>query len=193
MLISVEVGWKPGTDTIRNAAHPVGKGFGEQFSSGCAFYAMRGELLEFRVVRGVGVSGRDEENFIAAGGIGELADVRDEFFGSGDIELAAREHEVALDVYFPEDEIARAHSLLYRWRWWKDDLEDRMRRRDAATTARGPPHELLHAQRGCYFFAVFVRFGYCGFFVHGEQLVVFHYCASAYDYGFHVVGFQRVG
>src|SRR5271156_619994 len=119
LLISVEVGWKPGTGAIRHAAHPVGEGFGEQFSSGCAFYTVRGELLEFGVVRSVGVSGRDEENFIAAGGIGELADVRNEFFGSGDIKLAVREHEVALDVYFPEDEIARAHSSLYRCRWWK--------------------------------------------------------------------------
>ena len=42
-----------------------------------------------------------------ARGIGKAANIGQQFFGAGHVELTAWQHEIGLDVYFPENDIAR--------------------------------------------------------------------------------------
>ena len=77
---------------------------------------MRRKLFELGIVRRMEAAVRDEEDFVAPGGIGKFADVGQEFLGSGDVELAARQHEISLDVYFPKNVVTRSHSMLRSFR-----------------------------------------------------------------------------
>ena len=65
------------------------------------------EGSELRVILGVKAAVRHQKNAALAGGIGEAANVGQQLFGAGHVELAARQHEIGLDVYFPENDIAR--------------------------------------------------------------------------------------
>jgi hypothetical protein len=68
---------------------------------------MRGEYGELGIILGVIAAMRDQKNAVLPGGIGEPTNVGQQFFGPGHIQLAARQHEIGLDVHFPENEIAR--------------------------------------------------------------------------------------
>ena len=68
---------------------------------------MRRKDRELRVVFGVIAAVRDQKDAALAGGIGEPANVGQQLFGAGHIELAARQHEIGLGIDFPENDVAR--------------------------------------------------------------------------------------
>jgi hypothetical protein len=53
-----------------------------------------------------------QKNFALPCGISETADVWQQFLCPGDIEISARQHEITLRVYFPENVVPRNHGLV---------------------------------------------------------------------------------
>ena len=68
---------------------------------------MRREDGELRVILSVIAAVRDQKDAALARGIGEPANVGQQFFGAGHVELPARQHEIGLGIDFPENDIAR--------------------------------------------------------------------------------------
>ena len=67
---------------------------------------MRRKGGELGIVLGVIAAVRNQKDAVLAGGVGEPADVGEQFLGAGHIELAAGQHEIVLSVHFPENNIA---------------------------------------------------------------------------------------
>ena len=74
-----------------------------------AFDAVRRKCLELGIVFRVVATMRNQKDATLAGGVRKPANIREQAFGAGDVELAAGQHEVRLRIDFPEDEIARYH------------------------------------------------------------------------------------
>jgi hypothetical protein len=67
---------------------------------------MRRKLLELGIVSRVKAAVRNQEDLVSPRGIGQLANVRQQFLCSGYVELATGQHEISLNIYFPKDEVA---------------------------------------------------------------------------------------
>src|SRR4029077_6944674 len=74
-----------------------------------SFYAVWWKSLELRIVLGVEAAVRDQKDAALARGIGELANIGQQAFGTRHVEFAAGEHEVCLRVDFPENSVRRYH------------------------------------------------------------------------------------
>ena len=72
---------------------------------------MRREALEFLVIRPVHAGIGHEKDLVAARGIGEQVQIREQFFRAGHIEFSARQHEIHLRVHIPENDAAGNHGV----------------------------------------------------------------------------------
>jgi hypothetical protein len=78
--------------------------------------------LKFRVALRMGISARNQERASIHRRVHEASDIRNDFLGAGHVQLASRQHEIGLDVHFPENNFLRCHaksprvtaSLFYR-------------------------------------------------------------------------------
>src|SRR5580698_8610830 len=58
-------------------------------------------FLEFGIVWRMRVTAGDQRSVSALGGVNEARDIRDDVFGTGNIERAAGDHEIDLRVHLP--------------------------------------------------------------------------------------------
>src|SRR5579862_1097110 len=110
LLVAREILRQGGRWFVGNRDHPVGQSLRNQPGAGRALHTMRRKGGELRIVWNVKTAVRDQKNLVLAGGIGKTANVWQQFFGAGHIKLPARQHEIGLNVHFPENKIARYHT-----------------------------------------------------------------------------------
>ena len=111
LLILKQVGRQSRRGLVGKPTNFVGEGLGNVFGSFASFHAMRRKSLELWIIRSMKASVRDEKDAIIASGLGQLSDIGQQFFGSGNIELTSRQHEVFLRIDFPENDVAGKHSV----------------------------------------------------------------------------------
>ena len=69
------------------------------------------ELRKFRIVRSVETAMRNQQYTTFARFISEAIHIGQNMLGTGNIQLAIRQHEVRLRIYGPEDHVFRNHSF----------------------------------------------------------------------------------
>src|SRR5580704_3716806 len=74
-----------------------------------ALDAVRRKCFELGIVFPVVAAVGDKKDTALAGGVGEPADVGEQAFSAGYVELSVGQHEVGLGVDFPENYFARGH------------------------------------------------------------------------------------
>ena len=94
---------------VGNHGDILSKSFRDELCALRAFYTVRGKGSELRIVGRVNAAVRDEQNMALARDVGEPADIGEQALGAGDIEFAARQHEVGLSVDLPENDVV-AHG-----------------------------------------------------------------------------------
>src|SRR5690349_8256701 len=93
-----EVGGQGSALQVWNFCYFLGQSFGHILGTRCALYAMWRESCEFRIAFRVKTSVRDKEHFSAARGIGQPAEIGQEFFSSRYVQFAPRKHEIGLGI-----------------------------------------------------------------------------------------------
>ena len=90
---------------IWQSTNSLREALGDDLSAARAANAMRWKNLKFRVVWWVLVTARNEQRAIPAGNIDQSLDVGNKLFCAGNVELAARMHEVHLHIHFPKNRV----------------------------------------------------------------------------------------
>src|ERR1700679_2717535 len=91
---------------------PVCQRLGNELCPGRALQAMRRKQLKLGVICGMKAAMGNQENLVTPRRVGELANIGQEFLSSRHVQLTAGQHEIGLHVHFPENVIARSHSVL---------------------------------------------------------------------------------
>jgi len=87
-----------------------GERLGYQLRARRFLNAMRRELRELRIVFGVNAAVRNQKHAPLACCVGEPPDIVQQLFRAGNVQFAARGHEVFLRVHLPENYFLRDHS-----------------------------------------------------------------------------------
>ena len=114
LLILEKIFGQAGVGVVFHANKILRQRFRNKLRSSRPFHAVRRKLLEFRIIRRMKASMRNQENFAAPRRVRQLADIGQKFLGSRNVELATRQHEISLHIHFPKNVVARLHSILRR-------------------------------------------------------------------------------
>ena len=90
---------------------PIRQRFRYEVGAGSSFDAMGRKYFELRVILCVVATMRDQKDLAMSRGICEPPDIGKYFFRARDVEFSSRQHEIGLCVDFPENYVARYHTV----------------------------------------------------------------------------------
>ena len=111
LLVGGEIGGDRRSHVVGNMEDFFGERLRDKVRAFRFLYTVRRESCELGVVGGVVAAVGDEENLALASGISQALDVGKKEFRTGDVELAAGQHEIGLRIDFPEDGFVGGHMF----------------------------------------------------------------------------------